>query len=474
MTRRWFIFSFVGLGVFLTTSGLTIVNVALPFITEDFGSDIRSAQWILLGYLLATSSTLINFGRLGDMVGSLRVHTIGFVIFIATSILCSLVTSVEMLIAFRVGQALGASMIIATGPGIITASFPPEQRGKAVGLQGIVVGTSLSLGPTLGGLLTGVFGWRSVFWFNVPVGLLGLLMSTFIKGPAEEHKKVEIDIPGSLLFFAAIACLVLATHRSGDLGWSSPTIVSLMAFSVLLSLAFVQVERKKSNPMLDLTLFKNRVFTLAQLGNYLSNMTMFSVLFLMPFYLVQIRQSSAETVGLLLLPLPLTMVFGGPISGYLTDRLGTKWLSILAMGFLCAGLLSLSTLERDSSAVGIMVRLIILGTGRAFYRSPNLTAILSSITKDRLGVAGGIYATMRHLGNISGVALLGSFFNVRVAHYLQVADLNQTLRSASSLDAFRETFLLGLCVGLLGLVLATFQKELKTTGTSSEPTTAKN
>lgn len=476
MSRRWLVFSFVALGVFLTTSGLTIVNVALPFITESFGSDIRSAQWILLGYLLATSSTLINFGRLGDLLGSLRIHTVGFLIFIVASLLCGLSTSVEMLIALRVFQALGASMIISTGPGIITASFPPDQRGKAVGLQGIVIGTSLSLGPILGGFLTSLFGWRSVFLFNVPIGLLGLLTSYLIKGPSTERKKVRIDIPGSLTFFAAIACFVLATHRVRDLSWSSPSVLALLALSLICVAAFIRIEKRAPNPMLDLSLFKNQVFAVAQLGNYLSNMLMFTVLFLMPFYLVQIRQVSAETAGLLLLPLPLTMVVGGPISGFLTDRLGTKWLSVTSMGLLCAGLFSLTTLDHNTSAIGIMLRLALLGAGRAFYRSPNLTAILSSISRDRLGVGGGIYATMRHLGNISGVALLGSFFNSRLVLYSDGGSLagpGQALVSSTPASAFQETFLLAAITGTIGILLAAIQKELKTSDAPPRPPTPK-
>jgi len=464
MARRWLVFFFVTLGVFLTTSGLTIVSVALPFITDAFGSDIRSAQWILLGYLLATSSTLINFGRLGDLLGALRIHTVGFLIFIVASFLCGFSYSVEMLIAFRVLQALGASMIISTGQGIITSSFPPEQRGKAIGLQGIVLGVSLSLGPVLGGFLTGLFGWRSVFLFNVPIGLLGILTSTFIKDPSKERKKVKIDVPGSLMFFVAIACFVLATHKVRDLAWSSPSVLTLLFSSLLCSVAFVQIEKRAANPMLDLSLFRNQIFALAQVGNYLNNMIMFSVLFLIPFYLVQIRLVSAETVGLLLLPLPLTMVVGGPISGFLTDRLGTKWLSVSSMVLLCAGIYSLSTLDQNSSAMGIMFRLVLLGTGRAFYRSPNLTAILSSISMDQLGVGGGIYATMRHLGNISGVALLGSFFNARLAYHLernQLGDPSHAMSNSNSLNAFQETFLIAVLIAAIGVVLAAFQKEIK-------------
>ncbi len=170
-------------------------------------------------------------------------------------------------------------MIISNGPGIVTSSFPPQQRGRAIGLQAIVVGTSLSLGPMLGGL----YGWRAVFLFNVPVGIFGLFTSYGIKGRSVASKTVHIDVPGSVLFFVSIASLMLATHRAKEMGWSSPSVVVLLFLCALLALAFVMIERRAANPMLDLSLFGNQVFAVAQAGNLLSNMIMFSVLFLMPF-----------------------------------------------------------------------------------------------------------------------------------------------------------------------------------------------
>lgn len=464
MVQRWLVFSIVSVGVFLTTSGLTITNVALPYITDSFQSDIRSAQWIVLGYLLTTSSTLINFGRLGDLLGQLRLHTVGLVVFTFFSLVCGLVQSVEWLIAFRVFQAMGASMIISNGPGIVTSSFPPDQRGRAIGLQAIVIGAALSFGPMLGGLLIGLFGWRSVFLCNVPIGILGLLASYFVKGASLDPKTIKIDVPGSVLFFVSIASLVLATRRTREMDWSSPSVVVLLVLSVLFTLAFVIIERRAANPMLDLSLFKNQVFAIAQIGNFLSNMIVFSVMFLMPFYLVQVLQVSAEAVGLLILPLGISMVIGGMVGGILTDRFGTKWLSVFSMLLFCAGLYSMTSLDASSSTLGIVTRLVLLGTARALYRSPNLTAILSSIPMDRLGVSGGIYATMRHLGNISGVALLGSFFNARLAFHLEAShriNLDRDLTGLSFMSAFHETFYLALLIASIGLFMSAFQRELK-------------
>jgi MFS family permease len=250
--------------------------------------------------------------------------------------------------------------------------------------------------------------------------------------------------------------------------WSSPSVVVLLVLSVLFTVAFVLIERRAANPMLDLSLFKNQVFAIAQVGNFLSNMILFSVLFLMPFYLVQVLQVTAEAVGLLLLPLAISMVFGGMVGGALTDRFGTKWPSVASMFLFCAGVYSMTSLDASSSTLGIVTRLVLLGTARALYRSPNLIAILSSISMDRLGVAGGIYATMRHLGNIFGVALLGSFFNARLAFHLEGSHriaLAQAVTSSSFLSAFHETFYLALLIAFIGLIMSAFQPEFKATNT---------
>ncbi len=484
MLNQWLVFLFVGSGMFLSTSGVSIANVALPFITDSFQSDIPSAQWILLGYLLATASTLINFGRLGDLLGQLRVHTVGFAVFALFSLLCAFSNSVEMLVTFRVLQAVGGAMIISNGPGIITSAFPPEQRGRAIGIQATLVGTALSIGPTLGGFLIGLFGWRSIFLVNIPVGIFGMVLSRFIKDSPREHHKInqfdpaytdpinspesrrgmgrniKFDLPGSFLFFVSIALLVFSANRARQLEWSAPTVLVPLGLSLISSVAFVMTERRVANPMLDLRLFENRVFALAQMGNFLSHVSFFSVFFLIPFYLVRILQVSAEAVGLILLPLPLSMMIIGPVSGILSDRIGTKRLSVFAMIVFCIGLYTLTSLDEDSSVLGVALRLVLVGAGRAFYGPPNLAAIMGSVSRDRLGVSGGIYATMRHLGNIAGIALLVSYFNARHTLHLQrysSTDPGQSLSDSPFLSAFHETFFLSILIGALGLILAAFQ-----------------
>jgi EmrB/QacA subfamily drug resistance transporter len=463
MKHQWFIFCVVGTGIFLASTGITVVNVALPFITRAFHSDVSTTQWVVLGYLLTTSSLLINFGRLGDILGPFRVQRTGFFVFTLSSLLCSLAQSPRMLILFRVFQAMGGAMLVSNGPGIITAVFPPEQRGKVLGLQATVVGTALSAGPTIGGILIDIFGWRAVFLFNVPIGVLGIVLSLFIQNPPRETRRVSIDFLGAFLFFVSIASLVLGSNGARHLGWSSTTVRMLLGLSALALPGFIVTEMLVSNPMLDLRLFRNRVFALAQAGSFLSHMSFFGVLFLMPFYLVQVLQVSAGATGLILLPLTVMMIIMGPFTGFLSDRVGTKWPSMVGMMLLCLGLYSLGSLDQSSTVVGILLRLAAIGLGRSLYQSPNSSATMGSVPRERLGVAGGIMASMRHLGNMSGVALYGSYFSAKMAfHSASLSSLPLHARVVTAfLDSFHETLRLSLLIALFGLITAVFQRDTR-------------
>lgn len=462
--RPWLVFAIAGSGIFLATSGISIVNVALPFITRDLHTDISTAQWVLLVYLLTTSSLLINFGRLGDLLGSYRVHNFGLLIFTLFSFMCSLSTSTRMLLGFRTLQAVGGAMVIANGPATVTSVFPADQRGRVMGLQITLLGIALSVGPTIGGILIGAFGWRSVFLYNVPFGLGGLLLTRFVKVAPQERKRVQVDLPGSILLLLSVGSFVLACNRGREWGWSDPSVLILLGVFLVCAPAFLITEKLSSRPMLDLKLFRNRIFALAQAGNFLIHLSTFGVLFLMPFYLVHILKLSAQASGLILLPLTVMMIALGPVSGFLSDRFGTKWPAVLGMGLLCLGIYSLTSLDVHSSILGVVLRLTLLGGGRAIYGSPNQSATMGAVPMERLGVAGGIFATMRHLGNISGLALSGSYFSGRLAFHMRQegpAVLGQGMTEPSFLAAFHDTFQLSLWIASAGLLASIFQKEIE-------------
>lgn len=462
--NRWMIFSVTGAGIFLATSAVTVVNVALPFITDAFQSNISITQWVLLVYLITTSSLLINFGRLGDLLSPFRVHYLGLLIFTLASFLCSLAQSVEMLIAFRIIQGLGGAMIISNSPGTVTSVFPPDQRGKVLGFQVAVVGVALTIGPPLAGLLIGLFGWRSIFLYNVPFGIMGIIFCWLIPTPSRETKKVQLDLAGGILLILTVASFVLAIHWAREFGWSSPRVLFLSGLFLICLPGFLYTETIIPQPMLDLRLFKNRIFSLAQAGNFLIHASSIGILFLMPFYFVRVLHFSAQASGLTLLPLTTMTIIMGPTSGYLSDRFGTKWPSACGALFSCIGLYMLTSLNQDSSVLSILLRLTVLGLGRSLFQSPNLNATLSSISVERIGVAGGIHATMRHLGNLTGVAVLGSYFTARRIQIgsQSLVGTSEQIATTSFLGALNDTFFLSLSIATLALVLTLLQKNFPT------------
>ncbi len=462
---RWLIFAVTGSGIFLATSALTVLNVALPFITEAFQTDISSTQWVLLVYLLTTSSLLINFGRLGDLVSPFRVHYLGLIIFTVFSLLCSFAQSVELLVTLRVFQGIGGAMIVATSPGTVTAVFPTHQRGKILGLQAGLVGIALSIGPTLAGILIGLFGWRSIFLYNVPFGVIGILLCWVVSPPPQERRRVQIDIVGGVMLLLAVTSFALAISWARQLGWSSPSVLFLSALFLLSLPGFLLTETLVPHPMLELSLFKNRIFVLAQSGNFLIHMSSVGIFLLIPFYLVQILQVSAQATGLFMLPLTIMIIIMGPISGFLADRMGTKWLSVCGLLFACVGYYSLTSLDQNSSVFGIILRLSVLGLGHAVYQSPNLSATMGSVSTERVGIAGGIHGTMRHLGNLTGIAIVGNYFSARQASLMESQTLTvpgEEIATSSFLGALHEAFFLSFLIAIIALVTSLFQKSRRT------------
>jgi EmrB/QacA subfamily drug resistance transporter len=463
--NRWLIFAVTGAGIFLATSALTVVNVALPFVTEAFQTDISSTQWVLLVYLLTTSSLLINFGRLGDLVSPFRVHYLGLIIFTLFSLLCSFAESVELLVTLRVFQGIGGAMIVSTSPGTVTAVFPTHQRGRILGLQAGLVGIALSIGPTLAGILIGFFGWRAIFLYNVPFGIIGILLCWVVAPPPQERRRVQIDIVGGVVLLLTVTSFVLAINWARQLGWSSPSVLLLSALFLLSLPGFLLTETLVRHPMLDLSLFKNRIFVLAQSGNFLIHVSSVGIFLLIPFYLVKVLGLSAQATGLLMLPLTGMIIVMGPVSGFLADRIGTKWLCVCGLMFACFGYYSLTSLDQDTSVLGVILRLSVLGLGQAVYLSPNMSATMGSIPTDRVGIAGGIHGTMRHLGSLTGIAIVGSYFSARRAFLMEsytLADSPQGIATSSFLGALHEAFFLAFIIALLTLLISLFQKSLRT------------
>jgi EmrB/QacA subfamily drug resistance transporter len=450
--RKWFVLASVGIGTFMSALDASIVNTIQPIIRSELHSDIATVQWAITVYLLVTSVLLLSFGRLGDLRGHKAVYVSGFGIFIAASALCGLSPSAGALAAFRAIQAVGAAMIFASSPAILTMNFPDRQRGQALGLQATMTYLGLALGPALAGWLVQAFGWRSVFYINVPVGAAALAVGTlFIPAGRRRATAEPFDYFGAAVFMAGLFALLLALNRGHFWGWASPETLLVLAASPLLLTAFVLIELRTAHPMLDLSLFSRRVFSAAVGAATLNYVCMASIGFLMPYYLIDQRGLSAADAGMLLSGQPLVMAIAAPIAGTISDRLRSGMLSALGMLILSAGVMWLSLLGTDTSLVCVAAAMCITGLGTGIFISPNNSALMGAAPRGRQGIAAGMLATARNTGMALGVGLAGAVLTTVVAE-----GRGQTAADAARLGLFAVAVARGLHLAAAAAVLGMF------------------
>lgn len=283
--RKWLVLITVGMGIFLATIDGSIVNVALPTLVRELNTNFATVQWVVLAYLLTTTTLLLGMGRLGDMVGKKPVYVAGFIVFTVGSLLCGSAPSVQWLIGFRVLQAIGAAMTQALGIAIVTEAFPPQERGKALGISGTLVSIGIVLGPTLGGLLIDAFSWRWIFYVNLPVGILGTLMTLQFVPHYKPTRSQMFDFGGAVVLFAGLLLLLLAMTFGQDRGFGDGMIVGMLGTAVFLLALFLFIETRVAQPMIELQLFRNRLFSLSLLTGLVVFVTVAGVFILLPFYL---------------------------------------------------------------------------------------------------------------------------------------------------------------------------------------------
>jgi EmrB/QacA subfamily drug resistance transporter len=410
--HKWIILICVGIGTFMSALDASVANIILPVVRESFNTNLATVEWVVTIYLIVVSGWLLTFGRLGDMLGNKPLYLIGFAIFILGSLISGFAPDIYTLIIFRAAQAFGAAMLFANSPAILTKNFPPEQRGQALGLQGTMTYLGLTVGPSLGGWLTAQFSWHAVFFINVPIGLLGLGMAArFIPAETTTARRERFDSVGALLFTAGIVALLLALNQGAEWGWAAPLTLSLLVGSILIFAIFIIIEQRAAFPMVDLTLFRSRLFSASTATAVTNYICLYAIIFLLPFYLIQGRGFSPQDAGLILTAQPLVMVFAAPLSGTLSDRIGSRVLATLGMVILAGGLVWLAQLGPTSSIAEIVIPLAVVGLGTGIFVSPNNSALMGSAPRQRQGIAAGILATARNVGMVMGVGLAGAIFS---------------------------------------------------------------
>jgi EmrB/QacA subfamily drug resistance transporter len=416
-SRKWWVLGSVAMGVFLATIDGSIVNIALPTLEEALRTDFATVQWVVLAYLLTITTLLLSIGRLADMFGKKKLYLTGMVIFTVGSLLCSLSTQVGWLIAFRVLQAVGGAMMMALGTAITTEAFPDQERGKALGIQGLVVSVGIIAGPAIGGILLGSLTWHWIFYVNLPIGLLGLFLVMKNVPHIKPVGKQTFDFSGAVTLLISLTSFLMALTIGQQAGFLTPIPIVLFLMWAGFLAAFIWIQRRKDQPMMDLSLFSNRLFSVNLMTGFLTYLASSGTILLMPFYLENILKHDPQAAGLMLAVLPISMGLAAPLAGSLSDRVGTRALTVVGLILAAAGYAWVSTLNQATTTLGYVVRYIPLGIGMGIFQSPNNSAIMGSAPKHRLGVASGLLAITRTLGQTSGISIFGALWAARILTY---------------------------------------------------------
>jgi EmrB/QacA subfamily drug resistance transporter len=413
-TRKWWSMFGIGLGVLMSTLDSSIVNIALPTLVKQLHTTFPVIQWVVLSYLVVITAAMLGIARLGDMIGKKRIYMIGLGIFSTGSLLCGLSPTVGWLIGFRALQGTGAVMMTSLSLAIITEIFPPEERGRALGIIGSIVSIGIALGPSVGGVLVGLVSWRSIFLVNVPIGVAAILaVWKMVPNLPPRTQDRHFDLPGALVVFATLAAYALGMTLGQSRGFQDGLILVLLGASAAGLVAFVAVESRMKQPMLDLRLFADPVFGI----NLLMGLLVFVVMagmFIFPFFLELVKGYPTEQVGLMLVAVPALMGIVAPPAGTLSDRFGPRAISLLGLLVIAGACLAISTLHQDVTVWGFVLRLALLGFGIGMFQSPNNSAVMGAAPRDQLGVVSGLLALSRTLGQSSGIPLIGALFTIQV------------------------------------------------------------
>ncbi len=416
-SRKWFVMTAVAMSTFLATIDGSIINVAMPTLVTELDTVFAVAQWVILAYLLTQTTLLPSIGRLGDMIGKKRLYTAGIAIFTLGSVLCGLSSTVYWLIGARVVQAVGSAMALGLGMAIVTEAFPPQERGKALGLNGTFVSIGVVIGPTLGGLMLNSLSWHWIFFVNLPVGLLGMVLAWRFVPDIRPSGRPQFDFAGAFVLFVSLLSVLLALTIGQQIGFSDWRILALLAAGGLFLALFVWLENHHPQPMIDMRLFRNRLFSISLLTGTTVFLTIAGATLLLPFYLQNMRGYDTQQVGLMMALIPVFLGVAAPLSGAASDRYGTRIIASVGLLILAGGLWVMSGFDATTAVFGFALGVLPIGLGIGVFQSPNNSAVMGSVPYEHLGVASGLLGLSRTLGQTTGIALFGALWAGRVAAF---------------------------------------------------------
>ena len=410
--RKWWTLAALSFSLFMIMLDNTVVNVALPSIRRDLGLQVSQLEWVVNAYALVFAVLMLSGGKLADRLGRRRIFLFGLIVFAASSLGCGLSGDATQLIATRAVQGIGAALMMPATLSIISATFPPRERGTAIGIWAGVSAMALAIGPLVGGLITEHINWNWIFYINVPIGAIGLVAGRLVVDESRDTSHEQrLDVPGLLSSGIALFALVFALIEANSYGWTSGTILGLFGAAAVGFAVFIVLELRQRLPMMDLSLFRDGTFAGANTVALLVGLAMFGVFFFVSLYMQNILGYSPVKAGASFLPMTVLIILVAPIAGRVSDRIGSRWLIAAGQTLTAGSLVIFSRLAVDSSFWNLLPGMLVGGFGMAITMTPMTAAALAAVPVDKAGVGSGILNTFRQVGLALGIAVMGAILS---------------------------------------------------------------
>lgn len=428
MNKKYQIISFVAiiLGFFMALLDTTIVNITLPKMTEYFNTTMDHISWVVNAYNLAFAVTILTASRLADQFGRKKLFLIGVFLFTISSLLSGISNSLQLLIFFRALQGLSAAIVVPVGAPLSIEIFPIEKRSTIMALWGAFAGLAAASGPTLGGIITQMFNWRCIFFINIPIGCICILLTKkLIKESYDPTASKSIDFGGIITMSVAMFCITFALIKANEKGWTSSFILIFLAAFIMALILFVIIELKVKEPMLPLTLFKSIQFTNGSITLFLLGLGMMSVSYFLSFFLIQVKGLSQLSAGLIISTMSVSSMLFSILAAILVKKLNSRVISAFGIFLLSVACFLNSTLTQNSSNLSIILRLIVAGAGTGFSMATLMSSIMNNVPVNKIGMASGISNMTRTIGTVLGVALFLTIFTSNIT--TQMSDAKNTV-----------------------------------------------